>query len=431
MKYTFYNLVLLTLLSLVSCTDNAPENKTAAPAASVSYDESIKLSNGFRAVVVADSLAGRARHLDVNANGDIYVQMSRLADGHGLAALRDTTNDGRADIIQYFGNHDGTGLEIAGNQLYTSSDHAVFRYDLKEGELVPDEASKVMLIGGFPIQNEHASKSFTLDGNGNIYVNVGAPANACQIQNRVAGSKGQDPCPLLDLQAGVWKFPVDKLAQQHGKDGSRYATGIRNAIALDWNSAANSLFVVQHGRDQLHEFWPDMYTEAQNAALPAEEFFRVEEGDDFGWPYCYYDSMQQKKVLAPEYGGDGKKTGRCANAKDPILAFPAHIAPNDLLFYNGSAFPEKYRNGAFIAFHGSWNRSPLPQKGFFVAFVPFTDGKISGNWEIFAEGFAGQDPVPSPGDAKYRPMGLAVGPDGALYVSDSVKGKIWKIVYQP
>lgn len=431
MKNIFYQLTFLTLLSFFSCSDNAPENNAAQPESSISYDESIKIANGFKAITVADSLAGRARHLDVNTNGDIYVQMSRLAGGKGLAALRDTTGDGRADIIQYFGNHEGTGLEIAGNNLYASSDEAVFRYDLADGQLVPDEASKVMLIGGFPKQNEHASKSFTLDDQGNIYVNVGAPSNACQVDNRVAGSKGQDPCPLLEQHAGVWKFAAGQLAQQFGKDGTRYATGIRNAIALDWNTAVNSLFLVQHGRDQLHEFWPDLYTEAQNAALPAEEFFQVSEGDDFGWPYCYYDSIQQKKVLAPEYGGDGTKIGRCSGAKDPILAFPAHIAPNDLLFYRGNAFPEKYRNGAFIAFHGSWNRSPLPQKGYFVAFVPFSDGKISGNWELFAEGFAGVDPVPSPGDAKYRPMGLAVGPDGALYISDSVKGKIWKIVYQP
>ncbi len=423
--FFFCTLFAFAFLSCQSSSDQTTEAVSATPA----IDSTITLPAGFKAILVADSLAGRARHLAVNGNGDIYVQMSRLTNGKGLAALRDTSGDGRADIIEYFGSHDGTGMEISGNYLYCSSDEAVFRYELKEGQLTPDEASKVLIVGGFPKQNEHASKTFTLDGQGNIYVNVGAPSNACQIDNRVAGSKGQDPCPLLDLQAGIWKFEVDKLAQQHGVDGIRFSTGIRNAVALDWNETTDGLFALQHGRDQLHEFWPDLYTPEQNAELPAEEFLEVEEGDDFGWPYCYFDPAQNKKLLAPEYGGEGQKTGRCADAKDPILAFPAHLAPNDLIFYQGNAFPEQYRNGAFIAFHGSWNRSPLPQKGYFVVFVPFKDGKVAGDWDVFAGGFAGMETIPSPGDAKHRPCGLAVGPDGALYIADSVKGKIWKVVY--
>ena len=420
-------LSLLLAIFIFACQQNKPTVSDDQP--QVAFDTSIILPAGFKAIVVADSLAGRARHLAVRENGDVYVQMSRLADGKGLAALRDTDADGRADQVEYFGAHDGTGIRIGGSYLYCSSDDAVFRYDLKDGQLAPDEDSKVLLIGGFPRQNEHASKSFTLDGAGNIYVNVGAPSNACQIENRVAGSKGQDPCPLLEKQGGIWKFSLDKTAQQHA-DGSRYATGIRNAVALSWNQATNGLFVVQHGRDQLDQFWPELFTAEQNAELPAEEFFQVNEGDDFGWPYCYFDPKQNQKVLAPEYGGDGKQTGRCSGKKGPIVAFPAHIAPNDLLFYHGNAFPEKYRNGAFIAFHGSWNRAPLEQKGFLIAFVPFgSDGKVSGEWEIFAEGFPGVSPVPSPSDARHRPTGLAIGPDGALYVADSVKGKIWKIVY--
>lgn len=393
-------------------------------------DSTIQLPTGFKAIVVADDLAGRARHLAVNTNGDIYVQMPELSSGKGLAALRDTTGDGHADIVEYFGDHTGTGIAIEENYLYCTSDEAVYRYDLKPGQLLPDEASKVMLIGGFPKQNEHASKTIALDGQGNIFVNVGAPANACQVENRAKGSKGQDPCPLLELQAGIWKFSTAKIAQRHGKDGKRYATGIRNAVALDWNKATNGLFALQHGRDQLHEFWPELYTEEQNAELPAEEFFQVEENDDFGWPYCYFDPQQDKKMLAPEYGGEGKKQGRCENLERPIVAFPAHMAPNDLLFHSGQSFPEKYKDGAFVAFHGSWNRGPFDQKGFFVVFVPFKDGKVAGEWEVFANGFAGSPTIKSPGDARHRPCGLSIGPDGGLYIADSVKGKVWKIVYE-
>ena len=187
--------------------------------------------------------------------------------------------------------------------------------------------------------------------------------------------------------------------------------------------------MVQHGRDQLSQLFPDLYSEQEGAELPAEEFFMVEDGDFFGWPYCYYDQIRKIKLLAPEYGGDKNAIGRCADAKGPIMAFPGHLAPNDLLFYTGSMFPERYKNGAFIAFHGSWNRAPLPQEGYYVVFIPFSDGLPAGDMEIFANGFAGADVIKSPGDANYRPMGLTQGPDGSLFVSDSEKGRIWKISY--
>ena len=114
----------------------------------------------------------------------------------------------------------------------------------------------------------------------------------------------------------------------------------------------------------------------------------------------------------------------------PIFAFPGHWAPNALLFYTGDQFPARYKNGAFIAFHGSWNRAPEKQKGYKVVFVPFLKGKPSGAYEVFADGFMGADEIASPGEAKYRPCGLAQGPDGSLYISDSVKGNIWKIKYK-
>ncbi|HEX7585656.1 MAG TPA: PQQ-dependent sugar dehydrogenase, partial [Prolixibacteraceae bacterium] len=265
--------------------------------------------------------------------------------------------------------------------------------------------------------------------NGNMYVTIGAPSNACQVQDRTKGSPGIDPCPLLELHAGIWRFKADVLNQDQAKNGYRFATGIRNAVAITWNKTENKLYAIQHGRDQLSQLYPEIYTDEQSAELPAEEFLLVEDGSNFGWPYCYFDPAQNKKVLAPEYGGDGQKIGRCSDAVDPILAFPAHLAPNDVLFYTGDMFPEKYKNGAFIAFHGSWNRAPLPQEGYYVVFVPFKGLLPSGAWEIFASGFSGVDVVKSPGDAKHRPCGLAQGPDGSLYVSDDVKGRIYRITY--
>ncbi|HPE75189.1 MAG TPA: PQQ-dependent sugar dehydrogenase, partial [Draconibacterium sp.] len=287
-----------------------------------------------------------------------------------------------------------------------------------------------LIARGFPNERQHEAKPMEFDGKGNMYVNVGAPANACMQEMRTKGSPGMDPCPLLEYSGGTWKFKEDVLNQDQIKDGIRYATGIRNGMANCWNTNVNELYVLQHGRDQLSQFFPDLYDDKENAELPAEEFFLVTEGSDFGWPYCYYDQFQNKKVLAPEYGGDGEIQERCENKTDPIMAFPGHLAPNDLLFYTGNMFPEKYKNGAFIAFHGSWNRAPEPQKGFFVVFVPFNGANPSGDWEIFADGFAGTEVIESTRDAKYRPCGLAQGPDGSLYVVDSNKGKIWRIIYQ-
>jgi glucose/arabinose dehydrogenase len=134
-------------------------------------------------------------------------------------------------------------------------------------------------------------------------------------------------------------------------------------------------------------------------------------------------------VLAPEYGGDGKKTPEAGKYPDPLVAYPAHWAPNDLLFYSGKNFPAKYNDGAFIAFHGSWNRAPEPQAGYKVVFQPMKNGKANGAYEVFVDGFAGEMEDNSPRNAKYRPVGLAVGPDGSLFVSDSQKGRIWRISY--
>ncbi len=387
----------------------------------------LSLPPGFCALVVADDL-GRARHLAVRSNGDIYVLLRHAYFSGAVVALRDANGDGRAEIIKRFGPGGGTGVAISGDELYLGATDRILKYSLGDRNLVPEGEAQTV-VAGFPSQMQHKAKSLTLDGQGGLYVNVGAPSNACQQVDRVAGSAGEDPCTQLLRQGGIWRFDAGALGLNQS-DGIRYATGIRNAVALEWNPDADKLYAVQHGRDQLSALWPSLYNEHLSAEVPAEEFFRVEKGSDFGWPYCYYDPILKKKLLAPEYGGDGKKVGRCQQAQDPIVAFPGHWAPNDLIFYQGGQYPKSYEGGAFIAFHGSWNRAPLPQQGYKVVFVPFI-GQQPGSWEVFAEGFAGAPQVESPGDALYRPMGLAEGPDGSLYVVDSVQGRLWRILYRP
>lgn len=387
----------------------------------------LTLPKGFSAKVFADSL-GKARDIVITSQGAMYVKVDRLVNGKTIFRLKDTNGDGVIDDVKSFGNYRGTGLTMKNGYLYASSYAEVFRYKLDANNEVINPDAPECIIKGLVNGRQHNTKSMILDDKGWIYVNVGAPSNSCQYQDRGIGSKGKDPCPILDSAAGIWRFKADKLDQTYA-DGERYATGLRNVVGLDWNYQVNELFVVQHGRDQLDMF-PEYFTPQQNAVIPSEEMFMVKKGANCGWPYCYFDVQQNKKMLAPEYGGDGKTAGRCAGMEQPIVAFPAHIAPNALLFYTGKQFPERYRNGAFVAFHGSWNRSPEKQEGYYVVFVPFKDGKPSGDWEVFADGFAGVDAVMSTKQAQRRPCGLAQGPDGALYVSDDVKGTIYKIEYK-
>lgn len=428
-------------------TPPAKPVRPGTPAASVATfapdpdNGGIRLAKGFGALVFADNL-GKARHAAVDpVTGTVFVKLDRLKDGKGIVQLRDNNGDGRADQTVMFGNYPGTGIGIYNNYLYASSDTSVYRYKLTNGKVM-DTTPAEPILGGIALQRQHAGKSLALSPAGKLYVNFGAPSNACQEKDRQKGSKGMEPCPILENYGGIWEFDANKLNQKQS-DGKRYATGIRNAVALDWNTTTNTLYALQHGRDNLNN-WGGMFTDSLSAELPSEEFLMVKDGADFGWPYCYNDHYQNKKLLAPEYGGDGKTQDRCAGKEKPIMAFPAHWAPNDLLFYTGNQFPARYKNGAFICFHGSWNRAPLNQGGYFVAFVPFgKDGRPSGPYEVFAENFAGvaelgkpgenanagKLELASPGDAKARPMGLGQAPDGSLYVTDSVKGKMWRIMY--
>jgi glucose/arabinose dehydrogenase len=198
--------------------------------------------------------------------------------------------------------------------------------------------------------------------------------------------------------------------------------------AIAWHDGA--LYTAMNNRDQLDTLWPDVFKAEDNSERPSEPLYRVDQGSNFGWPYCFYDFTLNKLLLNPEYGGDGKTVGRCAEFKPPVAAFPAHWAPVALTFYTGTQFPQKYRGGAFIAFHGSWNRSPAPQAGYNVTFQPFSSGKVSGKYDVFADGFTGTAQLMRPNDAVYRPDGVAQGPDGSLYISESQKGRIWRVVYK-
>lgn len=421
-------LLILLLFAMTQCS-----TKEELPAGDPD-NGGLFLPDGFEAVVVVDSLTGRARHMAVNDNGDIYVK-ARFPKEGGNIALRDTTGDGKADIVVQWGDYKadgtyGTAMRIYNGYLYFSSQLVVYRVKLKPGQLVPDGEIEVILTDDHPHgSHEHVAKPITFDNNGNMFVPFGANSNNCQEVNRTPYSRGMDPCPILEDHGGIWRFDANKTGQMQS-DGYMYATGLRSVVALDWNHQDNELYAVQHGRDDLLRLWPNLFNAWQSAELPSEEFLRLKEGAHAGWPYCYYDQVKGQKLLAPEYGGDGTIAGDCDQYEKPLIGFPGHWAPNDLYFYQGEQFPDRYKNGAFIAFHGSTNRAPYPQAGYFIAFVPFKDGQPSGPYEVFADGFGVVDPIINVSDATYRPMGIAMGPDGSLYISDTELGKIWRIMFK-
>ena len=388
----------------------------------------ITLPEGFCAAVFADSL-GLARHMAVAPNGDVFIALQPRRTGAspgGVAVLRDTDKDGHVDKVERFGPLGGGGIALAGNALYLDVKNVILRFNIPTGAMLPSGPPDT-IVSGLPIGGNHVSRDIELDGKGNIFVNVGSSSNACEIDGRAVGSKGIDPCVELETRAGIWKFSATQTGQKFST-ASRYVTGIRNAVGLAWNTKDNTLYATQHGRDSFFQHWPALYDEKKSAENPAEELVKVQAGDNFGWPYCYFDIDLKHLVMAPEYGGDAKSVGRCTTMKSPVVAFPGHWAPNAVAFYKGTTFPAKYRDGAFLAFHGSWNRAPMPQAGYRVVFAPSKGGKFDGTYETFANNFAG----PGPADldkGPYRPTGLISTPDGGLLISDDRGGRVWKVMY--
>ena len=399
----------------------------------------LKLPAGFCATIFADTLRG-ARQLTVAPNGDVIVSTKgNRGAGAGVVILRDADKDGVAEVRRQFASgFASTHVALFDGYLYAEAASpsggrggpppgptSIVRYAYKPGDLSATGAPDT-IVANLPSAPGHSTRNFAIANDGSMYVNIGSPSNACQDPDRKANVPGVDPCKELETRAGIWKLNAREKHQEPSAS-NHFAKGIRNAVGISMNPADGKLWATQHGRDQLGGdggLWS--FSAKYNSDNPAEELLQVNQGDDFGWPYCYYSVEEKHLVLAPEYGGDGRKTERCAQKKEPVAVFPAHWAPNALMFYTGSSFPAKYKSGAFIAFHGSWNRTGESQAGFNVVFQPLSGGKAAGAYEVFADGFS---PNSGGTTGNHRPTGLATGPDGSLYVSDDAGGRIYKIIY--
>lgn len=392
-------------------------------------DGGIDLPDGFCAVLAAEDL-GRARHLTVTPSGDVFVAINPSPNGATagkIIGLRDTDDDGKFDERSTFNTVGGNGIVWREGELFFAEKDRIIKYELPDGELEPNDPAEVV-VSGLPSDGDHYSKSIAFADDETMYVNIGSATNSCQEDNRELESPGIDPCPELEERAGIWVFDPTQL-DQTAEDGERYVAGTRNVNALAIQPGTDDLWGVMNDRDQLNENWPDFYEPDDDMRLPSERLLRMQEGDDYGWPYCYPDP-EQGLVLAPEYGGDGEMVGDCDDYTEAAFEFPGHWAPLGAVFYDGTQFPEHYRDGLFIAFHGSRfepNASgDLP--GYQVAFLPVDGDEVDDDFETFASGFAGPE-RPLPDMAASRPVGVAVAKDGSLYITDDYGGKLWRVFY--
>ena len=401
-------------------------------------DGAITLPPGFRAFVFADNLAadkmvGRSREnlrfLAVAPNGDVYAK----GKFGKIWALRDTDGDGRADRIEEFGPGDGgTHIMFHDGYLYHSSRTALYRYKYIPGELVPSSPLEVV-VRDLPAEADHDAKAFAFDDSGGIIVEVGSPYNVYSRPDRQLGAKGFSDEAVAKFQltyGGFWRFDAHQLNQTQA-DGVRFSTGHRHCLALAWQPASKNFFMVMMGRDNLNIVDPEHYDALDNAERVAEELHLLKQDTNLGWPYTYWDPVKQARMRAPEYGGDNHRRDDNPLFDKPLLAFPAHWAPMQLCLYDGAQFPTQYRGGMFLAFHGSWNRSPRPQAGYKVVFIPCdTHGMPTGAYEDFATGFPGVDYFTNTSDSPLpmRPAWRSR-PDGSLYISETQRGRIWRVIY--
>lgn len=422
-SFTFRALSLAYLLASFGSIAHA-QDAAVHPASEQNATSELKLPPGFTATVVADGIAN-ARHIAVRDNGDLYISTRGAKQPGAIIALHLGPGHKVANMERFGKVTGGTGIRFYHNFLYVTSQDAVYRYKFDGDSLVPT-ADPEVIVSGMPAKG-FSNRAIAFDDHGSLFVGVGSTGNICAEEG---GKKGLEPCPALTGRSGIWRFDANRPDQKFPQDGEQIATGVRDLASLAWSSREHALYALPQGRNGVNAAFPDLVSADADENGIAEEMFRVTKGTNFGWPYTYYDYIHKQRVLAPEYGGDGIKPPSTGNYSTPVLAFPAHSSPMDLVFYNGKQFPSEYQGGAFVVMHGGVGPDvPNGHHGYQVLFVPMhKNGPAS--YTVFADDFAGDSPADrTPKRAQFRPVGAAVGNDGSLYIVDSSHGRLWRITY--
>jgi glucose/arabinose dehydrogenase len=343
----------------------------------------LKLPDGFHISVFADNIDS-TRMLTFTPGGVLLVSES----GEGkVVALPDPRHTGKAarvaDVLS--GLNEPHGIAFFQGKLYVAENDKVRRYDWDESNL---RATNPVKLADLPTGGGHSTRSIVFHG-GKMYISAGSSCNVCVEKDA--------------RRAAVMEFNPD------GSGERIFAKGLRNAVGIAENPKTDTVWVTVNGRDWLGD------------DLPPETIYDLgKDGGDGGWPYCYGDRVPDSNFTK---SGDN----RCASVLEPKVQMQAHSAPLGLAFYEGSMFPPEYRNSIFLAFHGSWNRS-IPT-GYKVVRVKLDDkGQPTGGAQDFITGWL------APGETKHgrwmgRPVGIAFGSDGSMYVSDDAVGVIYRITY--
>ncbi len=349
-----------------------------------------KAPQGFTVTAFADSLEN-PRNIYVAPNNDIFIAESDKEEksANRITLLRDTDDDGQPDMQEVFmtGLNQPYGMLVLGNYFYVANTDGLMRYPYQEGQTNIDVQGEKILdlpAGGY---NNHWTRNLLASKDGaKIYITVGSASNV-----------GEHGMQEEERRADILEINPDGTGERV------YASGLRNPVGVDWAPGTNMLWAAVNERDELGDnLVPDYITS-------------VKEGGFYGWPYAYYGQHIDPRQ-------EGKAPDMVAKAIVPDVAVGAHTASLGLAFYDQEAFPAKYRGGAFVGQHGSWNRSVL--NGYEVLFVPFENGKPTGKPESFLTGFI-QDMASK--KVYGRPVAVEVLPDGAMLVADDAGNTIWRV----
>lgn len=347
------------------------------PMAAAAFGSRVRVPRGFTMATWTEGIAN-ARFLRFTATGDLLVSAPR--QGRIYLVERDANGDGRADgqRVLLEGLDRPHGIELHGDTLYVAETGAVLRvgFDAANRSLQGDIER---IITDLPPGGGHWTRTIGFGPDGGLYVSVGSSCNVC-IEDE-------------PKRASILRYEAD------GSGGRVFAAGLRNAVGFDWHPATGDLYATDNGRDLLGDDFPPC------------ELDRVVDGGFYGWPFANGDN-----VADPDYGDHPQ---RIEPSIPPVYAFRAHNAPLGIAFYDGDKFPARYRNAAFVALHGSWNRS---RKDGYKVVAVWVDGERA-RAEDFIVGFEQNE------DVIGRPVDVAVGPDGALYVSDDYTGSVYRVAW--